>query len=501
MLTNKGHPLYDLLAAIAGALLPLAFAPINLYFIAVVSPVLAFVSWHGVRPVIAARRGFLFGLGMFGVGVSWVYVAIHVYGFTGAPLAALLTFLFVAFLALFPTLQAYFSVRLQQRLPLILHGLAFAMLWMFFEWLRSWIFTGFPWLNLGYSQINAPLGGYAPVFGSAGVSMLLALTAAVLWQLMKQRTRFSWSMLAIIVLIWLGGWGLKSVAWSQATGKPLKVAVVQGNLPQITKWDPDKIQQRLDRYAALSNPYWGKVDAIVWPENSLTILWQDAPRSYRDKLQQHVRQSGTDLVMGLPYANMKTGDYYSSMLVLGKHPGVYNKRHLVPFGEYVPFASILRGLIKFFNLPMSGFSSGARHQKHLEVAGQPLAPSICYEDAFGSELLDFLPQATLLINGSNNAWYGDSLAPHQHLQISRMRALETSRDLIRATTTGISALVDQHGQIISRTPEFKTEVLVGQVQPRTGATPYVRMASWPVNGMMFVVLGFLIVFSRRYRLA
>jgi apolipoprotein N-acyltransferase len=496
---NKNHLLYDLLAALSGALLPLAFAPVNWFFLAVVSPALAFVTWHAVRPAVAARRGFLFGLGLFGVGVSWVFVAIHDYGFTGAPLAALLTFIFVAFLALFLALQAYLSVRLQQRLPLALHGLVFAVMWMLFEWLRGWVFTGFPWLDLGYSQINAPLAGYAPILGSYGVSFLAVLTAAVVWQWTQQRSRSMWGVLAFTAVVWIAGWGLKSVEWSQPVGKPLKVAVVQGNLPQLTKWDPDKILYRLKHYADLSKPYWGKVDAIVWPENALTILWQDAPKDYRENLQQHVKQSGTDLVIGLPYGNEQTGEYYSSMLVLGKTPGVYNKRHLVPFGEYVPFASMLRGLIKFFDLPMSGFSAGAEHQKHLEVAGQPLAPSICYEDAFGSELLDFLPQATLLINGSNNAWYGDSLAPHQHLQISRMRALETARELIRATTTGISALVDQHGQIIARTPEFKTDVLQGQVQPRTGATPYVRTGNWPVTTVMFVLLAVLLVLSRRTR--
>lgn len=501
MLNNKNHPLFDLLAVLSGALLPLAFAPVNLFVIAVLSPALAFISWHHTRPAVAARRGFLFGLGLFGVGVSWVYVAIHDYGFTGAPLAALLTFIFVAFLALFPALQAYLGVRLQQRLPLGLHGLVFAVMWMVFEWLRGWVLTGFPWLDLGYSQINAPLAGYAPIFGSYGVSMLVVLSAGLLWQLTLQCNRIIWSVFALAVVVWFAGWGLKSVEWSQPVDKPLKVAVVQGNLPQLTKWDPDKILQRMDHYASLSEPYWGKVDAIVWPENALTILWQDAPKSYRDKLQQRVSQSGTDLVIGLPYSNEQTGQYYSSLLVLGKHPGVYNKRHLVPFGEYVPLASLLRGLIKFFNLPMSGFSAGAEHQKHLEVAGQPLAPSICYEDAFGSELLDFLPQATLLINGSNNAWYGDSLAPHQHLQISRMRALETARELIRATTTGISALVDQHGQIIERTAEFRTQVLEGQVQPRKGATPYVRMGNWPVNIVMFGLLAVLVILSRRQRRA
>jgi apolipoprotein N-acyltransferase len=499
VLNNKNHPLYDVVAAVSGALLPLAFAPVNWFVLAVLSPALAFVSWHHTRPALAARRGFLFGLGLFGVGVSWVYVAIHDYGYTGAALAALLTFLFVAFLALFIAVQAYLGARLQQRLPIAWHGLVFAVMWLVFEWLRGWVLTGFPWLDLGYSQINAPLAGFAPIFGSYGVSLLTVLTAAVLWQLALQRSRTTYAMLGCIVIVWLAGLGLKSVQWSQPTGKPLKVAVVQGNLPQLTKWDPDKIMHRLNYYADLSKPYWGKVDAIVWPENALTILWQDAPEEYRLNLQQHVKQSGTDLVIGLPYANEKTGEYYSSMLVLGKTPGVYNKRHLVPFGEYVPLASLLRGLIKFFDLPMSGFSPGAEHQKHLEVAGQPLAPSICYEDAFGSEVIAFLPQASLLINGSNNAWYGRSLAPYQHLQISSMRALETARELIRATTTGISALVDQHGRIIERSPEFKTFVLQGQVQPRKGATPYVRMGNWPVNIITFGLLAVLLVFSRRYR--
>ena len=495
---NKNHLLFDLLAAVSGALLPLAFAPVNFFALAVLSPALAFVCWHHTRPAVAARRGFLFGLGLFGVGVSWVYVAIHDFGFTGAPLAALLTFIFVAFLALFLSLQAYLSVRLQQHLPLALHGLVFAVMWILFEWLRGWVLTGFPWLDLGYSQINAPLAGFAPILGSYGVSLLTVLSAAVLWQLMQQRNRVMWGAVAFTVGVWLAGWGLKFVEWSQPVGKPLTVAVVQGNLSQLTKWDPDKILQRLNHYAKLSEPYWGKRDVIVWPENAMTILWQDAPESYRESLQQHVKQSGTDLVIGLPYGNEQTGEYYSSMLVLGKTPGVYNKRHLVPFGEYVPLASLLRGLIKFFDLPMSGFSAGAEHQPHLEVAGQPLAPSICYEDAFGSEVIDFLPQATLLINGSNNAWYGRSLAPHQHLQISRMRALETARELIRATTTGISALVDQHGQIIARSPEFETYVLEGQVQPRKGATPYVRMGNWPVNIFMFVSLAVLLLLSRRH---
>lgn len=508
MPTSKHSLYFDLLAVLAGAMLPLAFAPVNGFFLAIVSPLLAFISWHGVRPGVASRRGFLFGLGMFGVGVSWVYVAVadytpgittfSVFGLTISPEGILVASLFVILLSLFITLQAYLGAKLQQGLSPAWHGLVFATCWMLFEWLRGWVLTGFPWLDLGYSQIISPLAGYAPILGVYGVSMLVALTAAGIWQWLQIRNRLTRGMLVGLLLIWGTGWGLTFIKWSQPTGKPIKVALVQGNLPQLTKWDPSKILYRLDTYADLSKPYWGKVDAIIWPENALTIFWQDAPADYRHALQQHVKQSGTNLVIGLPYENEKTGQYYSSLLVLGKHPGVYNKRHLVPFGEYVPLAAELRGLIKFFNLPMSGFSPGAAQQKHLEIAGQPMAPSICYEDAFGTELLDFLPQATVLINGSNNAWYGHSLAPYQHLQISSMRALETAREEIRATTTGISALVNQHGRVIKRSPEFKTYVLTGEVQPRKGATPYVRTGNWPVVSLIFLALAVLLI-RRRWR--
>lgn len=482
---NKSTLYFDLLAALAGAALPLAFAPLNLFPLAVLSPLLLLWCWYGATPRVALRRGYWFGLGLFGVGVSWVYVAIHDFGFTGAPVAFLLTAIFVAFLALFPALQGYLTARLNRRLAPAWHGVSFAMLWVLFEWIRSWFLTGFPWLNLGTSQIDAPLAGYAPLFGSFGVSLLVALSTAALWQYLPRCSmKGSFAMLAFFV-VWLAGWGLQQVNWSEPAGAPLKVAVVQGNLPQLTKWDPDRIVQRMKHYRDLSEPYWGKRDVIVWPENSLTILWQDAPVEYRELLQMRVDQSGTELVLGLPYGNADTGAYYSSMLVLGDTPGVYHKRHLVPFGEYVPLQSLLRGLIGFFNLPMSGFSAGDAQQAHLKVKGQLLAPSICYEDAFGSEVIDFLPAATLLINGSNNAWYGDSFAPHQHLQIARMRALETGRMLIRATTSGISALVDQRGKFIARSPQFETHVLEGEVQPYQGATPYVRWGNWPV--IVFVI--------------
>ena len=483
---------YNIVALICGTLLPFAFAPLNLYPLAIVIPGLLFWCWQHATPRQALWRGYLFGLGLFGVGVSWVYIAISDFGFTSAPVAMLLTSIFVAFLAWFPALQGWLSVVLVRRSQSTWSWLFFPLLWVLFEWIRGWFMTGFPWLNLGYSQIDSVLAGYAPIFGVYALSVFSVLSGALLWQLSTAYRRSMVIGMVVMLVVWAAGFSLQTMKWTQPIDKPLNVAIVQGNLPQITKWDPEQIMHRMQTYADLSQPHWGKQDLIVWPENALTILWQDVPASFRDSLMENIKRSGTSLIIGLPYGEVETA-YYSSLLVLGDTPGVYHKRHLVPFGEYVPLAGVLRKIGGFFNLPMSGFSAGEKQQAHLQVAGQLVAPSICYEDAFGEELIDFLPQATLLVNGSNNAWYGDSWAPHQHLQIARMRALETGRELIRATTTGISACVDHHGEMVQASPQFETVVLQGQVQPRQGATPFVRWGNWPVLILLWLMLLIMVI--------
>lgn len=487
-----------MLALILGALYPLAFAPLAVFPLALLIPAYLFWCWSKLTARQAAWHAYLFGLGMFAVGASWVYIAIHDFGFTAAPIAFVLTALFVAFLALFLCLQAYLSNRVLRRFSaskysdVIRFVWIYPLFWLLFEWIRGLFLTGFPWLNLGYSQIDTPLAGYAPLLGVYGVSWL-GISSAGLLLLLKQRMLPA---LLLLAGIWLGGYLLAMVSWSQPLGQPLKVALVQGNLPQITKWDKDKIKHRQQFYAELSEPYWGKTDIIVWPENSMNVFFQDLPAEYIESLQQKARQHNTDLIMGVPYLDIKTDKYYSSMYVIGQREAVFHKRHLVPFGEYVPLADLLRGLIGFFDLPMSGFSAGAKQQAHLRTHGQPLATTICYEDAFGEELIRYLPEATLLLNGSNNAWYGKSWAPHQHLQISRMRALETSRDLMRATTNGISAFVDYKGKFIKTSEQFKSTVITAQVQPRSGATPYVRFGNWPV--IVYIILSLMLITGYRF---
>jgi len=496
LLTQK-HSRYGL-ALLSGASLPLAFEPFAFFPLAFIAPAILFYLWLDADRRQAALGGFLFGVGLFGVGVSWVYVAIHDFGFASLPLAAFLTALFVVFLALYYALLGYLAVWLRQVLSGHRHHrvisllLLFPALWVLMEWIRGWFLTGFPWLNLGYSQIDNGLSGFAPLLGVYGLSWITALAASLLLMLLLYRNRrMQLLLLGGFVLLHLIGFGLNQIEWTRPHGKPLKVSLIQGDLPQVTKWDPQALRDRLMRYAELTEQNWDS-DLIVWPENAVTTFYHNIKDGYLKSLQQRALQHHTDIVLGLPVMDRKNRKYYSSMISVGSSPGMYHKKHLVPFGEYVPLESLLRGMIDFFDLPMSSFSPGSEQQPLLHAAGQPVAITVCYEDVFGEEVIQQLPQATLLINGSNNAWYGDSFAPHQHLQISRMRALETGRPLLRVTTNGITALVNHKGVIMARAPQFETAVLSGEVQPRSGTTPYILAGNYPVL-LLLIVAGIAIL--------
>lgn len=489
-------------ALCSGALLPLAFAPLQWVFFAFAAPAVFFLLSYNLAPRQAARVGYSFGLGFFGVGVSWVYVAIHDFGYTGAPIATVLTFIFVAVLALFFAGQAWLSsyvIHQFHKGKAALFSAAFILfpsLWALFEWFRGWFLTGFPWLSLGYSQTDTWLGGYAPVFGVFGVSWLTAMVAGVLWLLVGFRQNL---VVLVGALLFAMGWTLQQVEWTEPTGKALSISLVQGNVPQMTKWEPEQVEARKQIYSDMTQQLWDVSDAIIWPENAMTLFYHDLRENYLDVLSRQAHARQTELVIGTPVMNLNSGEYYSSFISLGPSSGVYHKRHLVPFGEFVPLENWIRGLVNFFDLPMSSFSRGDTVQPLLEIAGQPLATSICYEDAFGEEMIAALPRATLLLNGSNNAWYGNSWAPHQHLQISRMRTMETGREMIRSTTNGISAYIDYRGHIKSRTPQFEQTVLTDKVQPRKGSTPYVIWGNTFIVSLMLLLLGMLYGL-RRHRL-
>ncbi len=474
----------SLVALVAGMLLPLAFAPFHVYPVAVVSLTLLFFCWHHSSTRQAAWRGFLFGVGFFGVGLSWIYIAIHDFGNTNMLIAITLTALFVSFFALY-TAAIGWAVRAVtgEKLTTVDYVLLLPIAWLGIEWLRGWLLTGFPWLEVGSGQIDGPLSGYIPVIGTLGVSMLVALSAGLLvasWQRNRQ-----W-LISIILVIWLIGYALKSANWTTPIDDDIRVSLIQGNVPQQIKWDRDQLHKTMALYQLATEKHWDS-DLIIWPESAITLFYHQAKALYLDPLAKLARKNKTDILLGIPMMDLSSNNYFNSMVSIGSAPGFYHKYHLVPFGEYLPM-QWLRGLTAFLDLPMSSFQHGPKDQSLLSLVGQQMAVYICYEDIFSTEIRRFLPQATVLINATNNAWYGDSFAPHQHLQIARNRALEMGRPVLRATTNGISALISHQGDLQAVTNQFEYTVLSGNIQPRQGQTPYVWWGRRPLTILSLFML-------------
>jgi apolipoprotein N-acyltransferase len=466
------------LALVAGGLSALAFAPVGIYPLAPIGLAVLFVVLGAAKQSRPFLTGWLFGLGFFGVGVSWIYVSLHVYGGMATPLALLATFIFCSILALFPgclsSLQARIKVTEATRLLILIPSI-----WTVLEWIRSWIFTGFPWLAVGYSQVpDSPLAGYATVLGVYGVSFFVALTAGAVAWMWQTRGSFAKASggLALIVLLFGLGFALKQVDWTHPLGAPLTVALVQGNIPQEMKWDPEVAATTLQTYRELASSTRARL--TVLPETALPVFYSELPAGYLDDLRRIGRERRGDVLAGVPSGD-PTGGYLNSVASLGLSPTqFYSKHHLVPFGEFIPpgFGWVLDVL----HIPLSNFSRGSLSQPPLSVAGQRIAVNICYEDVFGEEIIRTLPDATLLVNVSNDAWFGDGFAARQHRQISQMRALETGRMMLRATNTGSTAIIDAKGGVVSELALFQRGILQGQAQGYAGETPYVRWGNSPI---------------------
>lgn len=483
------------LALAAGAALPLAFAPFHWWWLALICPAVLFAIGAAAPEPVASRAGYLFGLGFYAVGVSWVYISIGRYGHSGPVLAILFTAVFVTVLALFPWACVKLARRLRPGTGLAALALAFPLVWVLLEWVRTWLLTGFPWLLLGYSQADGPLTPLAPVVGVLGLSMILSLLAGGLaWLALAPSPR---RLLAGLVVASVGVAGVRLMDrdWTAPAGPALSVALIQGNISQDRKWSPEYLQITLDRYRTLTERYWG-VDLVVWPEAAVPSWYHKVSDSYLEPLADSGRAEGTELILGVPYFDREAGKAYNSIISLGAERGVYHKRHLVPFGEYLPLRGVFGGALDILGAPMADFDAGIASAP-LRAAGYDVGVTVCYEVAFGPEVAAALPAAQLLVNVSNDAWFGDSLAPHQHLQMARMRALETGRDLLRATNTGITAVIDHKGRVVARAPQFEVASVVAQATPRNGATPYVRWLDHPVLGLLGLGLAGLILVRRR----
>lgn len=478
-------------AVLAGLLMVPAFAPFDQFWLAPLALLALLALAAGCSPRQALATGYAFGVGCFSAGVYWVYISMHNFGGAPAPLAAVMTVALVACLAVYPALVLMLLARFWPRPDPLRHLLAFPVLWGLSEWLRGWLFSGFGWLGAGYSQIDTPLAGYAPLAGVVFMGLLVALNAGVLWQAWwwrRQPLRLALAA-SLLVGIWSGGAALERVQWSQPTGTPLSVALIQGNVSQDKKWAPEMRRPTLERYRELTLAHLDR-DLIIWPEAALPVLLNHVPPEYMQGLNQALRRHGSDLLMGILMRDYEQDLEYNTIMAAGDPPQFYFKHHLVPFGEFFPVPGFVRRQLALLDLPYTGFERGPSRQSPLLVAdGVAVAASICYEDLFGGWFAGTVPGAELLVNVSNDAWFGASIAPAQHLQIARMRALENARMMLRATNTGITAIIGTRGEVVARLGQFETGVLAGEVTPHAGRTPYTRWRDWPLLVLLLAGLG------------
>ena len=478
----------SILALLLGLLSVFSYAPWGAW--GLIFPLLAglyYVVDNAPNDRAAAWRGFCFGFGAFVAGVSWVYVSLSVFGGMVPALAALATLFFCAYCALFPALACWIYRRWRPSAD-ISRAFFFAACWVLAEIFRGYFFSGFPWLLIGYAQTpgagGSPLAGFAPILGVYGVSFLTALAAVLLARVacvflpvpLIRNTR--WPALFLLAVLLLGG-GLRTIAWTEPAGAPLKVALLQGHIEQELKWVPERFAESLRIYFDLmqANP----ATLTILPETALPSFFHRLPPAYISALADLAKERGGDVLLG---SALGDGERYTNSVVsLGQSPQqIYSKVHLVPFGEFVPPGFLW--FMQQMKIPMSGFSSGDVTQSTLALAGQSVAINICYEDVFGEEIIRRVPTASILANASNTAWFGRSWAQAQHLQISRMRAAETGRPMLRATNTGMTAVIAPDGNVQAVLEPFTRGALLAEVQGMQGITPYVRYG----NSLIFLLL-------------
>lgn len=475
----RAQPWWPLaLAAIGGALLPLAFAPFDYWPLAILCPAILMRLWSGTSARRAVLLGFTFGAGTFSTGIWWLYVSIHEFG--GAPiwLTVPLILILVALMASYYAVVGGLTVKILPAQGAWRWYVGLPALWLLCEWWRGWFLSGFPWFSLGYSQTDTWLSAYAPVLGVYGVSALLLLQAGALAALAPIRARSAWAALAMFALIWAGGWGLGRVNWTRPTGAAVPVAILQGAIPPDDKWQLEHREPTKELYRQLNDQALG-ARLIVWPEAAVPELANEIAR-YLAEIQARSRSRNGDVIMGVVRLGDNGVDYYNSIIALTGGVAFYDKRHLVMFAETFPVPAFVRTWLRLLTLPYSDFAPGTDHQAPLTAAGMRLAPSICYEDAFGSAQLDLVKRSDLLVNVTNDAWFGRSPARYQHLQISRMRALEADRYLLRAANDGVSAIIGPRGELLAVAPEYQSAVLRGTVVARNGLSPYIRVGNWAV---------------------
>lgn len=486
-----------LLAAGAGAAASFAFAPWGFWPLAMAAAAVLFHDWRDAGPRDAARSGFAFGAALFAAGTWWIFTAVHDFGQAPAWLAVFLLAALVAIKGAYYALLGWLVAR-----PPVTRAVRLLVLapagWTLMEWLRGWLFTGFPWLQLGSAHSDSALMALAPVGGVHLMTLVNALIAGALVLLLDGDWRRRAVAIACVVLPWAGAFAVAGSEWTRPAGAAFPVALLQGAIPQDEKWQAAHRAETLARYRALNREALG-ARIIVWPESAIPLLAHDAG-VYLESIRREGRAAGSDVMIGLLRFDFETGEIRNGLLSMSASgDSWYYKRRLVPFGEFFPVPPAVRRWMRLMSLPYYDMTPGAEHQPALAAGGERLGATICYEDAYGSEQLAVLAEATLLVNVTNNAWFGDSAAPHQQLQMSRLRAREAGRWLMRATSNGITAVIGPDGRLTARAPQFEPAVLKASVQPRTGLTPYARTGNWPVLVLALMMVTVAVLSGLQWR--
>ena len=457
----------------------MGFSPFGYWPLVPATLAVLFFLWHRASRREAFVLGWLYGMGLYGVGFFWVRISIAEYGGAPLPLAVTSALLLASAMALYAAaagaLAAWLAPPGWQRLVF-----AAPATWTLAEWVRGWLFTGFPWLQLGYSQIDGPLSGLAPLGGVLGVTLATALVAGWIAALADRHTPRH--LVLSVALLVSGAWALRGYEWSRPDGPIFRTALLQGNVPQEEKWLAGNLLPTIDRYFEMTAAHAGS-DLIIWPEAAIPALAHEIEEMVLQPLQDFATRQDAAVVLGVLYQENPGGRYYTSLLSLDHARDRYDKRHLVPFGEYFPLGFLWKDALRGLATVGEDFTAGAARAPVIEAGRWRLGTSICYEILFGEEVRQALPEAQVLVNVSNDGWFGDSIGPHQHLEIARMRALENGRYLLRATNTGITAVIDPHGEVTGQLEQFRKDTLTADVSPRSGLTPYARWGEWPALAM------------------
>ncbi len=495
------------LAALAGVAHALSFAPIELWWLQILATGALVALLVDESPRAAAWRGWAFGVGWLLAGLWWIYISLHVYGFLPAWLSAAAVVLLAALLSLYYALAAWGWARMRRGRPLV-DALLFAAVWLLAELARGQVFTGFPWIAGGYAHTSGALKAWAPyvgVYGIGAISAWIAAAAALTiaaWQAGRrhglvagpERTALALSPLLAALLALVLGFALPQ-GFTKSTGL-LSVTLLQTNIGEDVKFDPGHIRATLawhrDRFDA------ARGQLVVTPESSLPILPDQIPKDLWLDYEQPFSKPGHSALVGIftgdedhGYTNTLVGLDIRHHMTDGSYYH-YGKRHLLPFGEFAPPG--FQWFIDLMKIPIGDQRSGV-DKAPFEVAGQRVRPLICYEDLFGEDFADGMvgpAAATVLVNSTNLAWFGKLMIQDQHLQFSRMRALEFQRGQVRATNTGATAVIDFHGDVTARLPPRIEGQLDAVVEGRSGDTPYAVWVSkyrlWPLWGLALAVL-------------